>query len=455
MREVIVPNKAPKSGPYVSKGYSHERIQPMNVQSPTSTKVPLLANDFQVVFESPDAEHVYCYSPGIIELPSGRLVATLDLGGPGVAQLPGTVRWANGEGKKDWIGKILTSDDGGSTWVHRSDFPFIHARPFIAGDRIFVIGRAEDILIVESADDGETWSAPSALTSGQYWHQSACNVHYAHENVYLVMERRVSFERPGWYVGELAPVLMRANVDDDLLSADSWAFASELPFSTVTEVSDLFGIPFFETGPTSGDGQVKRVMAPMGWLETNVVQIVDPDHVWHDPERRTFHLWMRGHTGSTGYACILKVVENDDGSMTTQVESVPSGRGIVYVPCPGGHMRFHILYDEETRRYWLLSTLPENSMIRPDRLAPDRHGLPNNERQVLALHFSTNMIDWRMAGVVAQGNGPRESRHYASMIFSGDDILVLSRSGDERAKNAHDGNLITLHTVKDFRSLVY
>ena len=41
------------------------------------------------------------------------------------------------------------------------------------------------------------------------------------------------------------------------------------------------------------------------------------------------------------------------------------------------------------------------------------------------------------------------------MVIDGNDLHVLSRSGDHRAKNAHDGNLITFHTVHDFRRLVY
>jgi len=41
------------------------------------------------------------------------------------------------------------------------------------------------------------------------------------------------------------------------------------------------------------------------------------------------------------------------------------------------------------------------------------------------------------------------------MAIDGDDLVVLSRSGDERAKTAHDGNLITFHRVRDFRGLVY
>jgi hypothetical protein len=41
------------------------------------------------------------------------------------------------------------------------------------------------------------------------------------------------------------------------------------------------------------------------------------------------------------------------------------------------------------------------------------------------------------------------------MIIDGDDLVVLSRSGDERAKTPHDGNLITFHRARDFRKLVY
>jgi hypothetical protein len=41
------------------------------------------------------------------------------------------------------------------------------------------------------------------------------------------------------------------------------------------------------------------------------------------------------------------------------------------------------------------------------------------------------------------------------MVIDGQNLCVLSRSGDSRAKSAHDGNLITFHTVKDFRGLVY
>jgi hypothetical protein len=223
---------------------------------------------------------------------------------------------------------------------------------------------------------------------------------------------------------------------------------------------DFFGVPVWDAPYPAGRMVAPaRNCAPLGWLETNVVQFVDPDHLWTDPTGRTLHLWMRAHTGGTGYACVAKVVEQGDapgtGAMVTQLETMPSGKRVLYVPCPGGQMKFHVLYDDVTRTYWLLSTQATDSMTRPDRLPADRFNLPNNERRRLQLHFSKNMIDWCFAGLVSVGPVEQASRHYAGMVIDGDDLQILSRSGDARARSAHDGNLITFHTVHDFRALLY
>jgi len=141
--------------------------------------------------------------------------------------------------------------------------------------------------------------------------------------------------------------------------------------------------------------------------------------------------------------------------MTTLPERAPSGRRCVFVPCPGGHMKFHIIRDDATGLFWLLSSQATDSMCRIDRLSEDRFALPDNERRRLQLHFSTNCVDWCFAGLVAVGPVERASRHYASMVIVGEDLHILSRSGDERARSAHDGNLITFHTIRDFRRLAY
>jgi hypothetical protein len=41
------------------------------------------------------------------------------------------------------------------------------------------------------------------------------------------------------------------------------------------------------------------------------------------------------------------------------------------------------------------------------------------------------------------------------MLIDGEDLCIVSRSGDEQARSAHDGNIVTFHRVRNFRSLVY
>jgi hypothetical protein len=48
------------------------------------------------------------------------------------------------------------------------------------------------------------------------------------------------------------------------------------------------------------------------------------------------------------------------------------------------------------------------------------------------------------------------------MVIDGEDLQVLSRSGSPEVRNtdsphrdAHDTNMITFHTVKNFRELIY
>lgn len=424
----------------------------MKTDSSNRYKVKPLADTFVTLFESPYPENVYCFSPGIVELPGGRLIATIDLGGKGISQLDGPKGSRHGYITQ---GKAFFSDDGGLTWQHSTDFPFMHARPFFAGGAIYILGHCVDIMIMRS-DDGETWTEPVKLTSTGDWHQAPSNVHYANGNVYLVMENiREGDHVHYWPVSWMEPILMRAGTDTDLLKPESWSYSSPLAARDVipSEKLDYFGVPFFTEGYTHKRGQVN--CAPVGWLETNVVQFVDPDHYWYDPNGRTFHLWMRAHTGGTGFAAIAKVVEDEDGAMTTMLETVPSGKQVAFVPCPGGQMKFHIVYDDKTKLYWLLSSQSTDSMTRADRLPKERFDLPNNERHRLQLHFSKNCIDWCFAGLVCAGASPKQSRHYASMIISGDDLLVLSRSGDERAATAHNGNMITFHRISRFRELVY
>lgn len=420
-----------------------------------------LANDFVIVCKSPDPQQVFCGTPGLARLPNGRLMATMDMFGPGAADLPEPKGFRHDK-KTYHKGNVFTSDDHGGTWAHRLDYPFLHARPFVAGQSIYVLGHCSDLMIVRSDNEGKTWSKPVYLTKGQEWTGAAGNVLYANGCIYLVMEKRLNRGVKGWRVADIAPVLMRGKLNADLTKSENWTFASDLVFEDICKYEELnyFGVPFFIMHPKEYSYPAPgRECAPMGWLEANVAQITDPNHYWCDPEGKTFHLWMRAHTGGTGYAAIAKVVEKGHepgaGPMTTMLEKVPSGKTVLFVPCPGGQMKFYILDDKKTRLYWLLSTQATDSMTRADRLPSDRYNLPNNERRRLQLHFSKNMMDWCFAGLVAIGQVEKASRHYASMVIDGEDLRVLSRSGDAMASSAHNGNLITLHTIRNFRELVY
>ena len=416
-----------------------------------------LAQDYVTIAHSENARQSPLYSPSILTLAPGRLLVSY------------TENFKRGlEGTNAQV--FVLSEDGGKTWkeVSRIEKTGMQGRVFRAGkngEALYYIAPGAGLPIYRSMDEAKTWEGPAFLTEKkERWHQTAANVWYDKGNIYLAMDKPVR-KMNAWAVAERAPVLLRAKITDDLLDPKSWTFASVLNFADIFPgiredkmELDWYGMPFY---PQAYPGRKlisenpKRTWSPMGWCETNVAQVLDPDHYWFDPNRSTYHLFMRLHSGITNVAAVLKVVENPDGTMTTTFQEAPSGKKQLFLPFPGGQMRFHMLYDGNTKTYWLLGSQTTDSMRRADRLGADRFDLAFQERNRLVLHFSKNLVDWIFAGVVAIGEGDKESRHYAAMDFDGDDLVIVSRSGDKDAHSAHETNLITFHRVKNFRDLIY
>ena len=418
-----------------------------------------ISSEDKIFYRSYDAANVYAACPNICVLPSGRMIVVHCIFGPGIEALDCEKCVAS---NIHAIERILISDDGGESWRHVGNAPMMHARVFAAGNSVYIMGHEYDVMIMRSDDDGETWTAPSKLTEGQSWcHEAPCNVHYENGCVYLVMERKLDLECRGLPSSIFAPVLMRGKCDSDLTKRESWTFASEMCCRETVDIEkcNYFGMPFYKSNKTEPNVLCmlprKRSFYPPGWSESNVVKFTDPNHVWYDPSGKTFHLIMSAHTGRSNLAAILKVVENEDGTLTTMTEKAPSGEPIIYLPFPGGSMKFYILWDEKSSLFWMVGMQATDSASRPETISTDRMSLPCNETHRVVLHFSKNCIDWCFAGLVDKGETERHSRYSPSMAICGDDLLILCRSADDGANYAHDSNLITMHRVKNFRDLVY
>ena len=407
-----------------------------------------LADDYSIVVRSPAPENVYCYSPGLLKAKNERIIATMDFGGEGVKDMKASVK-RNPDGNRYNTGRLFVSDDGGNNWVEKSAFPLLCARPFAAGDSIYVIGFSRDLGIMRSDDNGDTWSEVFPLTKGELWHQAPSNVWYENDKVYLVMERMT--HGGDWPVCGIAPVLLRADINADLTKRKNWTFASELVFDQHINDTKLaeFGIPFYK----NGDMESYMGQTNCGWLETNVVRLKKENDFLYDKTGKTLHLFMRAFTGLPWTGALAKVIEKDDGSMETMFETAPSGKRMTFINISGGgESKFHILYDDKTRTYWLLTNEFTDRMVDFNNWTHNqRHGY---DRSRLVLYYSYNCFDWIFAGVVTSGKTRRQSRSYASMAFDNNDLIMLLRTGSEEAFNGHDTNLITFHRIKDYRSLI-
>ncbi len=376
-----------------------------------------------VIAESPRPDSIFLYTPGIVEGFDGRLIVSVDYGGPGTYLLDGP-KSDFGDFKAGNQIRVLLSDDNGKTWRETPNrIPMMHEILFKAGKSLYMIGHSGRLLITRSDDNGETWSEVSVLCPEPRWHQSCTPVDIHDGKVTLVYEKWVAegHKWPG-----VGPVLMQAKVDADLTDPANWKFSELYNPDEDMEASRPSGIPVVKEGQP-------------GLLETNVVRVFDENNPFYDPTGKSVVLMMRANTGFPDIGVMMKGVEKEDGSLAVEKLHYKDG-DMYFAHIPGADLKFYVCYDPESRLYWLLHSQIDGRM---------------SGRRRLALSFSPNLIHWTFAGLVAVGPADNASRHYATMMISGDDLLIVSRSGDERARTAHDGDLVTFHRVKDFRQLIY
>ena len=382
----------------------------------------LIASE-QVIAVSPLPDSVYLYTPAIAEGFGGRYVVAIDYGGPGTYVLDGP-KSDFGDYRAGNQIRVLLSDNQGRTWSETSArIPMMHEILFKAGGSLYMVGHSGRLLITRSDDNGETWSDPAVLCPEPRWHQSCTAVDIHDGKVTLVYEKWVAdgHKWPG-----VGPVLMQARVDDDLTQASAWKFSELYNPDADMDAARPSGIPVY-----AGEAA--------GMLETNVVRVYDSQRPFYDSTGRSMVLMARAATGFPDIGVMLRGYEREDGSLA--IGRLRKNEGDVYFThIPGADLKFHIVYDADTQLYWLLHSQIDGRM---------------DGRRRLALSYSPDLLRWTYAGMVAIGPTDHSARHYATMIIDGDDLCIVSRSGDEHARTAHDGNIVTFHRVRNFRSLVY
>jgi hypothetical protein len=380
-----------------------------------------LAQDFVVVHRVRDLgredQWVCVGSPDIIRLRSGKLIASME---PWL-QTPTDGR----EGGIDYPNHCLikASDDRGRTWKQISTNGVTWGSLFYVKDAVYMIGndpRKRTILITCSIDDGQSWQKAVTLFDDSRYHGSATPVLVKNGHVYRAFE---DMDRGS------ASLVLAGNLAKDLLDPSAWRMSNKVEPPRHTP-----SLSRSAAGPRKGRDWIGN-----SFLEGNVIDI-----------RGEIHVLLRTRIDvqlTAGVASVCKL--EDDGRNMNY-------RFVQFYPMIGGQNKFKILYDDVSQLYWTCTTFVPDTYQDPEPLQRKGFkGNPGNMRRILLLCYSLDGLNWLPAGCVAMSHNPLESFHYSSQVVDGNDLLVLSRSsmGGRLPYNNHDTNMITLHRVKDFRSL--
>lgn len=338
--------------------------------------------------------HALC-SPCLIRLPSGRLLASMDVyrgGGPQNLSL------------------LFRSDDRGKNWNYVCDlYPLFWGDMFLHRGRLYMIGCSTefgDILIGVSDDEGESWSAPVRLfagscTVGDGWEQSPMPVVTYRGRIY------VSCEYAGRNIGR-RPCILSASEEADLCDPASWSVTK--PYEVKR---DCLSVP----------GSVTEC-----FIEGNL--FVSPE----GDLRCMYRVDAEGIDTTDGKSAVLRVPQDPEGELEM----------IGFISMPAGYNnKFMMRYDGVSGDYFAVGNLPTDGSV-------------VQQRNVLALFRSPDARNWRTVCRLIDGEKEpvcEVGYQYPSFIFDGNDILFQLRTAVNGAGNFHDANYSTFHVISDFRKL--
>jgi len=427
-----------------------------------SWKVVPLASPAVTVYQAPESGGLSVGHPSLNLLSGGRIMVSVEVSGPAVKDLPGKKHKDPHTGH--WSQTLVLLSQGQETsWTCSDQLPISRACLFRDGHTHYLVGDSGMLQISRSLDGGMTWSkpseirAPAALAAGSLLGPlDAC---FARDRVHLPC---MAVTQPGARAAapdRLVVVVLSGQLGTNLTSGRSWIFSQPSPaFGDLVpaEKLDFFGIPFLPVGQPGKHetADAARGGYRPGWQRAQLVQMGDPQHCWHDPNGRTLHILAPASVHRSNFAALAKVVENPGGDRTFSLETTPAGAVCALLPLPGGHLDFHLVYDEPSALYWLASNQAREGFRRADARSRPHQGTPEEQHR-LQLHFSRNLVDWCFAGFLDAGANPKESRCQCRLAIRGDALYALYCAGDAHARAAHFPNQLRLSVIRNFRELVY
>lgn len=338
----------------------------------------------------------YLCSPSLVRHPDGFLLASMDLYALNYPQN---------------LTLIFRSDDDGETWHYVSELmPCFWGKLFIHKDELYVLACSTeygDLLIGKSTDGGKTFSPPVCLLRGSNGKNGTDGVHKNPQNIVIYNGRIYNtLEWKTWRSNKgncFGAMVMSCDVNDDLLSPESWSFTPPRKFDPkfASEVSHL----------------PECTMTIEGTLVI-------------DPANRLLNV-MRFE----GERCVLAYEVN-----TRDPEAM-----LEYSHCisfPANRSKFMIKKDAVSGKYYSIACRLYNNIP--------------FARNLLSLMSSDNLKNWSVVCDLFDYRHIDPNKvgfQYVDFEFEGDDIIYLCRTALNNANNFHDSNYSTFHRIKNFRTL--
>ncbi|MBQ8408365.1 MAG: exo-alpha-sialidase [Clostridia bacterium] len=331
-------------------------------------------------------------SPSLLRHPEGFLLASMDVFTGGSPQN---------------LTLIFRSDDDGKSWHYVSELmPSFWGKMFMHKGEIYMLSVSTeygDLLIGKSTDGGKTFSAPVSLLRGANGkagyagvHKNPQNVVYHNGRIYETLEWGSWLDK-GYYHGAM---VMSCDENADLLDPENWHFTPPVVHDATWEGAAPDG--------KAGNIEGTLVVAPDGKL----------------------YNYMRYQTQMEKKILVFGVPDDPDAPIEYSHA----------VNFDGNLSKFMIKRDAVSGKYYSIIS----------RRIDD----PKTARNLLSLVSSENLSDWELVCdlIDRRYDDPKMvGFQYVDFEIEGDDIIYLSRTAMNGAKNYHDANYSTFHRIENFR----